>query len=51
MPWWGELIERDHPEDLALDGRLISKRIFKKCDGNAGTGLIWLRIGTGGGGL
>jgi hypothetical protein len=25
------------------------KRVFKKWDGEAWTGLIWLRIGTGGG--
>jgi hypothetical protein len=27
----------------------VLKRIFKKCDGKLWTGLIWLRIGTGGG--
>jgi hypothetical protein len=34
---------------VALDGRIILKWIFKKWDGEAWTGLIWLRIGTGGG--
>jgi hypothetical protein len=29
--------------------RIILKWIFKKWDGAAWTGLIWLRIGTGGG--
>jgi hypothetical protein len=28
---------------------IIFKRIYKQWDGRAGTGLIWLRIGTGGG--
>jgi hypothetical protein len=31
------------------DERIILKRIFKKWDGGAWIGLIWLRIGTGGG--
>jgi len=32
-----------------VDGRIILKRIFRKLDGEALTGLIWLRTGTGGG--
>ena len=42
------LRERDHLEDLGVDGR-ISKWIFRKWDVGVWTGLIWLRIGTGGG--
>ena len=36
-------------EDSGVDGGIILKRIFKKWDGEAWTGLIWLKIGTGGG--
>jgi hypothetical protein len=32
-----------------LDERIILKSIFKKWDGGSWTGMIWLRIGTGGG--
>jgi len=45
--WWGDLIERDHLENLVIDGRIIIKFIFKKWDGEVWTGLIWLRIGKG----
>jgi len=31
--WWGDLVERDHLEDLGLDGRVILKLVFKKWDG------------------
>jgi hypothetical protein len=46
--WWGDLRERGHLEDLGLDGRIILKYILKKWDGKTWTGLIWLRIRTGG---
>jgi hypothetical protein len=48
---WGELIERDHLEDLNVDKRIILKCIFKMWVGEAWTGLIWLRIETGDGRL
>jgi hypothetical protein len=38
-------------EDLGVDGKIIIHCAFKKWDGDAGTVLIWLRIGTGGGHL
>jgi hypothetical protein len=45
--WWGDVRERDHLEDLGVDGMKILKLIFKKWVG-AWTGLIWLKLGTGG---
>jgi hypothetical protein len=47
--WSGDLRKRDHLEDLDVDGRIILKWIFNKWDGEVRTGLIWLRIGAGGG--
>jgi len=49
--WCGNLRERNHLEDPDVDGRKTIRRIFKLWDGGAWTGLIWLRIGTGGGHL
>ena len=49
--WWGDLKERDHLEDVGIDGRLILRWIFKKWGGEAWTGLLCPRTGTGGGRL
>jgi len=34
--WWGGLRERNHLQDLGVDGRTISTWIFKKWDGRPG---------------
>jgi len=43
--WWGGLMEREHLEDLDVEGRIILRWIFKKLDSVAWTGFFWLRIG------
>jgi hypothetical protein len=47
--WWGDLREGDHLEDIGLYGRIILNYIFKKWVKETWNGLIWFRIGTGGG--
>jgi hypothetical protein len=42
---------KNHLEDQCVDGKTILKWIFSIWDGGPWTGLIWLRIGTGGGHL
>jgi len=38
-------------EDPGIDGRIILRWIFRRWDVRAWTGLIWFRIGAGGGNL
>lgn len=42
---WGDMKARDHVEDVAVDGRIILKRILKKRDGKAWTEFVQLNIG------
>jgi hypothetical protein len=46
--WCGNLRERGHLEDPGVDGRIILRWIFRHWDRGVWTGLMWLRIGTGG---
>ena len=41
---WGATSERDHLEDLSLDGRIILKWMLQK-QGEEWTGFIWLSLG------
>jgi len=47
--WWGNLRERDHLENLGVDGRIIFRWISRKWDVSTWIGSSWLRIRTGGG--
>jgi hypothetical protein len=47
----GYLRERDQWRDPGVDGRIILKQIFRKCDVRVWAGLGWLRIETVGGHL
>ena len=40
------LKERNHWGDPDVDGRIILRSIFRKWEGDVGTGKSWLRIGT-----
>jgi hypothetical protein len=49
--WWRNMRERDHLGDPDINGRIILRWIYRKWDWELLTGLIWPRIGTGGGQL
>jgi len=42
---------KNHLGDPGVDGRIVLRWIFRKWDGWPWIGLIWFRIGTGGGHL
>jgi len=46
---WGDVRERGTLEDLVLWRRITLKKSARSGDEEAWFGLIWLRIGTGGG--
>ena len=37
------MMESNHLEDLGVDGGIILKSLIKKWDGEAWTGLLWLK--------
>jgi hypothetical protein len=43
------LKEKDHSEELGVDGKIILEWILQKEGGKVWTGYIWLRIGISGG--
>jgi hypothetical protein len=47
----GNLRERGHLVDSGVDGRIILRWIFRKCDMGVWTGSSWFRKRTGGGHL
>jgi len=47
--WWGKLRERNNLEDVGAGGKIF--KWSSRSGIGAWTGLIWLRIGSGGGRL
>ena len=41
--------EREHLEELGVDGRIILEWILKKLVDRKCTGLVWIRVGKSGG--
>jgi hypothetical protein len=46
--WWESQRERDQYEDQEVCGWIILESILERWDGVMWTGLVWLKIGTGG---
>jgi hypothetical protein len=44
--WLGNLRERVHLVHPSVDGRIIIRLMFRKCNVRVWTGLSWLRIGS-----
>jgi hypothetical protein len=44
--WWGNLMKREHLEDMGIDGRVIWKWSLEREDGRIWPELILLGIGT-----
>jgi hypothetical protein len=42
----GNMRKREHLKNLGVDGSVMLKWTFKKSDGRAWPGLIWLRMET-----
>jgi len=42
---WRELREREHLENLRVNGKILLKYTFKKWNRDAWIGLLWLRVG------
>jgi len=47
--WERYLRKRNHLKDTGVDGRIILRWIFRKCDVGVWAASSWFRIGTGGG--
>jgi hypothetical protein len=43
---WRSLKERDHWEDIGVDGVVMLKRVLQKWDDRSWAGFMWLRLGT-----
>jgi hypothetical protein len=48
MVLWGNLTERDRLGDPVVDGRMILRCFFRKCDVGIWAGSSWHIIGTDG---